>query len=388
MSKTKIALVGNDDFSIWHFRRALIGELVRRNYDVSIVVPVGAYFEKLSSTGARCIGMPMQRFMSPLHDLWLFFRLLRLFKRERFGIVHTMTIKPNIYATLAAALCGVPERYCLISGLGFMFAGKTAHPSLRQRIARQLYRIGLQRCTRAAFQNPDDKDFFVKQRLVPAERAIVILGSGVDTNAFSRDTVSEPDISELKKKLGLDDRSKCVVLVAARMIWSKGIREFVEAAAALKETFPVWRFILVAPRERGTPDEVPENYFTKLPENLIVVDEFQHEIKLFLALSDIAVLPSYYPEGVPRSLLEAMSFSCPVITTDMPGCRETVEEGKNGFLIPPKDTGALIDRLTVLMAAPELRSRMGSHSRRLVNEKFSETGVVRQIFENLYHVKD
>ncbi len=384
----KIALIGNDDFSMWHFRRGLIHELGKRGHEVCLLMPSGAFFKKFEDEGIRCIPLALKRFMNPASDVLLLLRLVRILKRERFDLVHTMTIKPNIYGTLAATFAGIPRRVCLISGLGFMFANGAAAPSLSQRVARLLYRLSLKFCSAAAFQNRDDLELFVSKALIERDKAILILSSGVNTDQFSRARATERDLDNARRLLSIEPGNLCVTLIAARLIWSKGVAEFVSAARALAADFPLWRFILVAPRDDASPDSVSREFLSSNPPpNLRVIDVFQTDILPLQALSDIAVLPSFYPEGVPRSLLEALSLGVPVITTNTPGCRETVIEGKNGFLVPPRDAEALARKLAELMKSAELRKSFGRESRILAEGRFSEQRVVEETLTKLYEVQ-
>jgi glycosyltransferase involved in cell wall biosynthesis len=178
-------------------------------------------------------------------------------------------------------------------------------------------------------------------------------------------------------------------MVAARMIWSKGINEFLEAARRLYDSYKEWYFVMVCPRDEGTPDSVPEEYLTlHSHERLIVINTFRYDIKSFIALSDIMVLPSYYPEGVPRFLLEGLAMGKPIITTDHQGCRETVDDNQNGYLIPVKDAEALTNKLDVLMSDKDLRARFGRYSRQKAISEFDENFVIARVINELYGFQD
>jgi N,N'-diacetylbacillosaminyl-diphospho-undecaprenol alpha-1,3-N-acetylgalactosaminyltransferase len=215
-----------------------------------------------------------------------------------------------------------------------------------------LYRQALRLSDKTWFQNPDDFAYFVRKKLIPREKGIVIRSGGINPEEYSPASVSPGELEALRQELGVPAGAHCVLMVAARMIWSKGVRQFVEAAIALHEPYPHWYFIMVCPDDPG-PDRVPKDYLVaNRRDRLMVIDTFRYDIIRFAALADIMVLPSFYREGVPRTLLEGLAMGKPIITTDHPGCREVVDEGRNGFLIPPRNSAALAEKLRQLMDTP------------------------------------
>jgi len=386
----KIALVSNDDFSMYQFRKGLIQALMARGCDVSVITPPGPFVDKLFELGVSCITVPMYRFYSPVSDLFLIARLYRIFRAHKFDLVHNMTIKPNIYGTIAAKLAGVRDVVCLVSGLGFTFSnnsgGRTG--ALRYLVG-HLYRVAMQLSRKTWFQNPDDLDLFIKEKIITREKGIVIRGSGVNVNEYNPAAVSLSEKSSLQREFQIPAEARCVLMVSARMIWSKGIREFLEAVTALHERYPGWFFILVCPREQHSPDSVPEGYlrlYAKKLHRLIIVDSFRYDVKTFIAMSDVMVLPSFYREGIPRFLLEGLSMSKPVITTDHPGCREVVEEGKNGYKIPVRNSKELVKKLEILMSDQRLRENFGRYSRKKAECEFDEGLIANRIINDLYEM--
>lgn len=382
----KAALFLNDSFSMWHFRRGLITQLIRSGHAVSVIVPPGPCIGELESLGARCVQVPMARFISPLRDLRLLFRLFRLFQREKFDLVHNMTVKPNIFGTIAACWAGVPRIVCLVSGLGFTFAPPR---SFRQRMVqgfiRKLYRHAFSLCDRVWFQNPDDLREMRAAGLIDEGKGLVILSGGINLEEYSPRCVSEAEQSAIRRELQIPPGSSCVVMMSARMVWSKGVREFIEAARRLAGAFPEWTFILLAPREDGSPDSVPPSFIAEnvLP-NLRVMDKFRLDVRPLLAIADIVTLPSFYREGVPRTLLEALALGKPIVTTDHPGCREVVQENQNGHLVPIRNSEQLAAALADLMRDPAKRDAYGRFSRTLAERRFSEEQVVSRVMNELY----
>ncbi len=385
----RIALIANSDLAVYHWRAGLIKELVRQGMEVTVIVPMGNYVDKIKDLGTQCICIPMNRFLSPMSDILLLPRLFWVLRKGRFDLAHTMSIKPNVYGTIAAKLAGVKRVVCLLSGTGFAFADI---PGLKQKLLRWfvilLYRLSLKISDKTWFQNPDDFEYFIKEGIIHRSKGVVIRGSGVDMKEYSQGSVSEEERSSLRKELGIPEYAHCVLMVVARMIWSKGIREFLESATIFMEKQPGWFFILVAPVDAGTPDAVHRDDIKGFEniDTIRIIDTFRHDIKVFEAISDIMVLPSFYPEGVPRVLIEGLAMSMPLVTTDRPGCRETVDHGKNGFLIPAQNKAALIDALNLLTQDESKRSEFGKYSRLKAENEFGEKMVLSRVMSELYGI--
>ena len=383
----KIALILNDDFSMWHFRGGLIKALVSKGMEVCVIVPPGSYVSKLEAIGARCLPIAMNRFITPFQDLKLLFQLYKVFKSEKFDLAHNMTIKPNIFGTVAAKLAGIPRIVCLVSGIGYVFSDD--FDSIKNKIIRViaifLYRVALSISHKTWFQNQDDLDFFVRHKIITPAKGIVIRSGGININEFSPSSVNSEILERLRTELHLDVDYKCVVMVAARLIWSKGVREFIEASNLLKSAYPDWIFLMVCPQDPGSPDSVPKEYIdTHRSDNLIVIDYFRDDIKNLIALADIMVLVSYYREGVPRTLLEGLSMSKPIIASNSVGCKEVVEEERNGFLVPVKNSQKLVEKLKLLMDDENKRQLFGKHSREIAKKYFDETLVINRVLKELY----
>ena len=229
----KIALVLNDDFSMWHFRKGLISALVNKGHLVYVITPAGPYVSKIESLGAKHIAIPMYRFVSPFADCLLLIRFYSVFMRRKFDIVNTMTIKPNIYGTIAARLAGVPKTVGLVSGLGFIFQDKLGF-SLRitKPFVLFFYRIACYLSYRVWFQNSDDKEYFVKHKIIKEEKALVIKSGGIDLYEYTMSKIEQERIITLRKEIGFDNSKVIVTMITARLIWPKGVREFIEASKA------------------------------------------------------------------------------------------------------------------------------------------------------------
>ena len=382
----RIALVLNDNFSMWHFRKGLIRTLCQQGHDVFTVTPDGPFVADLEGLGAKHRSVRMHRFVGPLADLMMLWDLYRTFRRERIELVHNMTVKPTIYGAVAAKLAGVRRTVALVSGIGlpFMSGGGWRRHVLRIAVT-AMYRIAFVLTDKVWFQNPDDLSFFVSLGLLTDDKAVLIRGSGVNIDEFDAESVGAEALTPLRRELGISSHSTTVMMVVARLIWSKGIKEFVEAAAIVADACPHARFCLVGPFEPGHPDAIPTDYLEqKQSRNLFVYTKFRQDVRELLAVADVVVLPSYFREGVPRVLLEAMSLGKPIVTTDHPGCRETVDHGINGWLVTPHSSQALAQSLLPLIEDADLRRRFGESSRRKAEREFDERAVVGRVLTNLY----
>ncbi|WP_417215148.1 glycosyltransferase family 4 protein [Alcanivorax sp.] len=360
MSKKKFLLMASFTNSLVKFRGPLIDALLVAGFDVHIAAPgldaSGDVSNELRKRGVILHSYPLQRTgLNPLKDmksLWSLFRLMRIVRPD---YVLGYTIKPVIYGSVAAWMTSVPHRFALITGLGYAFTGNAAglRGKLRNVIQR-LYRFALTRTERVFFQNPDDESLFRDLRLladkVPSQ---VVNGSGVDVSEYQ--VVSLPD-------------KPCFLLIA-RLLGDKGVREYAAAAMEVKTRYPDSRFLLV-----GWIDENPDAIDQEELDSWIESGCIEYlgklaDVRPAIADSSIYVLPSYR-EGTPRTVLEAMSMGRAVITTDAPGCRETVDAGVNGLLVPVKDVSALVAAMLELVKDPERIIRMGQASRDIAEKKY------------------
>ena len=282
-----------------------------------------------------------------------------------------------------------PRCVCLVSGLGSVFGeNRSFLGAFRQAIVTALYRLALRVSDKTWFQNPDDCQICIERNIIRECKSLVIKSGGINLQEYSPTSVQSEQIAELKAQLGVPTDSKCVVMIAARMIWSKGVAEFIHAAHSLKKYFPEWHFVMLTPEDTESDESVPRSYIEKhTSDNLVVVDCFRPDVKVFTAMADILVLPSYYREGVPRSLLEGMALKKPLVTTDSPGCREVVRDGHNGFLTPPKDKAALVEKIEILLNDADKRILFGINSREFARNTFSEEIVVGRVISELYGIR-
>ncbi|GAA5337063.1 glycosyltransferase family 4 protein [Thermus thalpophilus] len=322
-------------------------------------------------TGAKTLDYSLERTgLSPLADLQTLVTLTTAFVRLRPGMVITFQPKPNVYGILAAALARVPRRYAVVEGLGFAFT--PGEESLKKRLVRVilkgLYWLSFSLAHKVFFLNPDDLEEFVSGGLVSRKKAVLLGGIGVPLEDWPP---APPHLEPLTFTL------------IARLLREKGVREFAEAARRVKALHPETRFLLIGPLDNNPGAIGEEEVRAWVKEGILEWVPWTEDVRPYLRQTSVYVLPSYYREGVPRSTQEAMAMARPVITTDVPGCRETVVPGVNGFLVPPRDIQALVEAMERLILEPSLVEKMGKESRRLAEERFDSRKVNERFLREL-----
>ncbi len=354
----RIVVIGSFAPSLLIFRRQLLEAMVSMRHNVVAVAPdiSPEIQDGLSRIGVESRGVSLERTgFNPLADLHFLAALFRLLRSERPDIVFSYTIKPVIYGSLAASSVGVPRIFSMVTGLGYAFLGETWKQRLAGTLAQPLYRAALRRNERVFFQNPDDLRHFCDLGLLgEREQAVLINGSGVDLARFAP---APPVVNTVS------------FLLIARLYREKGIYEFVEAARQVKQRHSAARFRIVGAIDSNPSALRPIELEAWQRQGLIEYTGWVDDVRPQLAGASVYVLPSYR-EGTPRTVLEAMAMARPVITTDAPGCRETVVLGENGFLVPVKDVKALAEAMERFILQPELIAKMGRRSRQIATEKF------------------
>jgi len=384
----KVGLVIASDFAMWRLRKGLIKALVEKGIETYVITPPGPYVDKMLTLGVMHIPLPMYRFFSPIRDVKLSLSLYKIFKKERFDIVHNMTMKPVIYGSIAARAAGVRKIVGLISGMGLLFSAEAStNVRIIRPFIRSLLRLSFSCCHKVWFQNPDDMEYAVNRGLLSGEKAVLIKGSGVDLDEFSPQNVAKEARKKLAMEFDIKDGDKVVTMVSARLIWPKGVAEFLKAGKMLTEKHPGVKFILVAPLEPENPEAVPMDFaLSYASRDISVVTNFRDDTKEIMAISAVVVLPSYYKEGVPRVLLEALALGKPVVTADTSGCREVVEDGRNGFLVPARDSMRLAKAIEECIFDEKNMQIFSENSRKKAEKEFDEKDVADRVIKDVYNI--
>ncbi len=369
---SKIVLFANTDWYLYNFRRSLALALREAGHEVLLLSPPGEYGARLRALGLRWEPVPMdRRSLNPLREAAVLAHLWRLFRRERPDLVHGFTIKCAVYGSLAARLAGVPARVNAVTGMGYVFTSTDAKARALRPLVRLLMRAALDgRDARLILQNPDDVAVFEQARLVAPGHIRLIPGSGVDCVRFapgeSVGRVHAPDA----------DTPPFRVLLAARLLWDKGLAEFVDAARRLHGEGRAIDFLLAGDPDPGNPAAVPEaTVHDWVAEGLLHWLGHVDDMPALFASVDVVVLPSYR-EGLPKGLIEAGACALPLVTTDVPGCREVVTDGVDGLLVPVRDAGALATAIARLHDDPVLAARLGAAARQRALDEFDERIVI------------
>jgi glycosyltransferase involved in cell wall biosynthesis len=373
-----IALVCPDGLSILLFCKGIIGALRRiPGARVIVVSDIGEHGRDIEALGVTCIDVPMARFLDPRRDFQYLWRLTRTFRRERCDLVFNFSTKANIYGAIAAHLARVPRVVSHVVGMGGAFLpADTAGGKLLQALVLRLYDVAFRLTDKVWFTNRSDLAFFTGKGLVGPDKS-VLTRNYLDVSAYAGDSIAPDEIAEARRELHLGPHDRVVIMVA-RMAWAKGVREFAEAAEQLKDRYPEALFLLVAPLETGSRDAVPESYIRKM-EGAARLRwlGFRSDVKRLYAMANLAVLPSYYKEGgYPRALLEPMAMGKPIIAADTEDCRGPVEEGRNGYLVPPRDSHALAEAVARLLDDRARCDAFGRYGRFKAERDFDERRIV------------
>jgi len=364
----KIVIISPYTKSLINFRGEMIKDFVKLGHEVIALGPDEGFENQIEDLGAKYINYPLKRTgLNPLQEVKSLFFLIKILKRIKPNTVLSYAIKPVIYGSLAANLVRIPRIYSMITGLGYIFTDTSFKQCILSLLVKNLFRFALRNNRAILFQNPDDLKFFQQANLLSKNvKPVLINGSGVDIVKYY---FSEPKLKPIS------------FLLIARLIWNKGIKEYVTAARILKDKYPDVKFKILGPFD-SNPAAVKITYIEEwVKEGIIGYLGQTDDVRPYIANCSVYVLPSYYREGTPRSILEAMSMGKPIITTNAPGCRETVVEGINGFLIPVKNSGALAQVMENFIIRPDIIAKMGIKSREIAKKKYDVKKVNKVILK-------
>lgn len=362
-----LLVVNSADFFLSH--RLPVAVAARdAGFEVHVATPAAQSVSRIRAEGFEHHTFPLgRRSLAVWTELRSIAALVALYRRIRPSVVHHVALKAVLYGTIAARLTGVPRIVNAVTGLGYLFSQEGARGVFTRTAALAVFRPALRnRRVRVIFQNPDDQAEFVSAGVIRPEQAILIRGSGVDMKQYAPNP--EPSGPPL-------------VVFASRMLWDKGVAEFVQAARLLKEKGSPARFALVGDTDEN-PAAVPAAQLREWQQGGIV--EWwgrRSDMPQVFAESSIVALPSVYREGIPKVLIEAAACGRPIVTTNTPGCREIVQDGVNGYLVAPRSGAAVAAAVERLVASAPLRREMGAASRKLAERDFAIERVVQSTLE-------
>ena len=365
----KILLFANTDWYLYNFRLPLARAIREQGHEVVLLSPPGKFGSRLEQAGFRWIEFPLQRRrLNPFAEVITILRLIRLYKLERPDLVHHFTFKCVMYGSIAARVAGIKSVVNAFAGLGHIFSDGGVQARILRLIVSPISKLAL-RQTQVIFQNPADHRIFLEHQLVSENESHLIRGSGVDVETFN---------PSIRRPVNGEPR----VLLAARLLWAKGVAEYVEAARIVRESMPGAQFLIAGETDPGNPAAVSHDVIEKWKAqgDLEILGHCE-DMRELLRRVDVVALPSYYGEGVPRILIEAAATGLPLVATDMPGCCEVVRHGFNGFLVQPKDAGHLARAIKELLLDDQLRAEMGKRSRELACSEFSEDQVISRTLQ-------
>lgn len=361
----KLILYANTDWYLYNFRRSLALALRDVGHEVLLISPDGPYGEKLRALGLRWEAVPMdRRSLNPLREVVLLWHLVRLFGREKPDLVHSFTIKCAIYGSLAARSTRVPARVSAVAGMGYVFASNSPKARALRPLVRVFLRLAIGgRNARVILQNPDDVALFDSAKLVDPTIVRLIRGSGVDCTRYT------PSASRASA-------ARIRVLLPARLLWDKGLAEYVAAAQLLRSRCVPVDMLLAGDPDPGNPAAVPEPTVRQwVNEGTLQWLGHVDDMPSLLGSVDIVALPSYR-EGLPKGLIEAAASGCALIAADVPGCREVVTHEMDGLLVPARDAVALADAIERLARDGALRTCLGAAAREKAKSQFDDRKVV------------
>jgi glycosyltransferase involved in cell wall biosynthesis len=374
-SGSRICIIGNQANSLLNFRSLLIEDLIARKHKVLALAPDfdEVTLAALRALGAEPISYSLSRTsLNPFRDARNMFNLAALFHKLKPDIILGYSIKPAIYGIIAAWLARIPKRFAMIEGLGYIFTSSEGTEKVKRRgleiIVCMLYAIALRCANLTFFLNKDDLDEFSKKRLVPAKKAFLLGAIGIDLNQWQPLPLPTDAIS---------------FIMISRLLKEKGILEYAQASRIVKLKHPGTKFVLLGNLDTNPSSLTKAEIMPWVEEGILEWPGYVPDVRPWLAQASVFVMPSSYREGVPRSTQEAMAMARPIITTDAPGCRETVIDGENGFLVPIRNAEVLADTMERFIQHPDLIARMGQASRRIAEERFDAKKANKILMEEM-----
>lgn len=375
-NKKSFAFLSHLDLNLYLFRTPIMKELLKRGYKVYAICPKGDKNQALKDIGCEIVNYEIDRKgLNPFSEKKSINNIYEAIKNLKIDILHTFTAKPNIYGSLAAKKASIPIVLNLVEGLGSFYINNNFKNIIIRNIMERLYKKAFSLSQGCVFVNTSDPEYMIKNNIIKKEKVKIIKSVGVDTTKFSMDSYSEKELLQIKEKLNLGN--KIVILMVARAIWDKGIKEYYEAAKIIKAKYQSIEFLLVGGTDEGNHSCANEDFLNNGDVKWLGHRDDMVEIT---AICDIYVLPSYR-EGLPATLMEASSMSKPIVTTDTFGCKDVVDDGINGFLVPIKDSQKLAEKIEILINNKDLRIKMGKKALEKAQNEFDVNKIVNQYME-------
>jgi len=363
----KILMISPKSKTLVNFRGDLIKEMVSNGHEVITVGPEDAYEEQINELGAKFWLLKMEKNSTGIvHDIKYMMKLRKIMKEETPDVVFSYTIKPVIYGTLAAKLAGVKNIYPMFTGLGYAFTSKTFKAKIVKLVALFLYRISLPFATKVFFQNKDDLNQFIEKRYINKEKGVLVNGSGVNMDKFAERPMPR-DMS---------------FLMIARIMKNKGVIEYLRAARIVKKKHPNINITLLGSIEDMQDSLTFEDIRPFIEDGSIEYFKETKDVRPYIENAAVFVLPSYR-EGTPRTVLESMAMGRPIITTNAPGCKETVIDGLNGLLVSVGDGKELAEKMIWMIENKREAKKMGQESLKMCKEKYDVKKVNRVMLETM-----
>lgn len=363
----KIVVISPKTSTFINFRGDLMKAISQKGNEVVAICPEGGFEDILKELGVRCVLVPLKKTSTTILDNLAYLNnLIKIIKEEKPDKIFAYTIKPVIFGSIAAKIAKANEMYSMITGLGYVYAVETFKTKILRIICGIGYKIAFKFNKKVIFQNKDDIDEFVNRKYLKREKCELVDGSGVNMERFKRNELP----------------SENIFLMVSRILKQKGVREYFEAAKIVKQKYPKTEFLYVGAEDKTqlalNLDEVREEF---LDTGIINYCGESNDVPSYIAKSSTFVLPSYYREGVPRTLLEALAMGRPILTTDTVGCRETVKEGKNGFFVPIKNPEVLAEKMIYMIEHREKLKQMSEESYQYCKERFDVNIINKRMLE-------
>ena len=384
----RVGLICPADFTVLLCCKWIIKHLQNKGLEVIVISPISDdnfYLDEIKKFKVKHKIIKMNRHINIIDDLRYTIELVRIFKKYEIDSIFSICTKPNIYSPLAGKVAGIKKIYTSVWGRGTVFLeSRKLRNKILKLILLCLYKLSFSISKIIWFTNPNDLNYFVSRKIVE-EKKCLLTYNYIDSNIYKPNIITKKKLNELRSEFDIGTNDIVIILVG-RMIWSKGIKEFVEAGKTLIKEIKNIKLLLVGAEEKNNPDSVPTDYLNNLSNlKFIKWTNFRKDVPMLYSLAKIAVLPSYYKEGgYPRAITEPMSMGIPVIAADTPDCKGPILDMHNGILVAPKKADDLANKIKILIKDKHLYNKLSKESRKTILKKFDEKKVVKEIIDKLY----